>query len=424
MAPLADDAATNPPAARGLPAGTPRFAEKRAQILHSAARLFNTRGIKAGTLAELAERLGLATNSLTYYYRRKEDLVVACLMQAIDEMRRLVAEADGQADHDARVAGFLHRFVALMSRIARGEQAELIYFSDMRALPQPQAEPVFAAYTDLFRGVRRLLRDGPPLPAGQERLAHNARAHLLLSLTGWSRAWLGRYDPADHGHAAHWLTDTVLHGLAAPGQPWPDGAPARLQPPAAADPTRDAYLRTATRLVNAQGVGGTSVERIAADLALTKGSFYHHHSTKDDLIAACFERTFAVIRQAQALAAAQGGSGWQRLLGAVLPLARFQLSADGPLLRATSWTALPGELRSDQFSTMNRLGERFGTFIVGGMADGSIRVLDPGVAAQQINGMINGLAEIEHWVPGVTPDNVVALYARPLLLGLSHAAPA
>jgi len=403
---------------------TPRFAEKRERILDGAARLFNDRGIKAGTLTEVAELMGLATNSLTYYYRRKEDLVAACLMRAIGELQAQVALADAAPDLPGRVRAFVQAFVGRLSATARGQAPELIFFSDMRALPQPQAGPVFAAYTDLFRSVRQLLRDGPALPAGQERLALNARAHLLLSLTGWSRAWLGRYQPADHGHAAHWLADTLLHGLAAPGPVWwPGGAclPV-LQAPAAADPTRDAYLRTAMRLVNAQGVGGASVERIAAELALTKGSFYHHHSTKDELIAACFERTFALIRQAQAEAQAQGGSGWQRLLRAVLPLACFQLSADGPLLRVTSWAALPGKLRSDQATTMQRLGEHFGTVIVSGMTDGSVRVLDPGIAAQQVCGMVNGLAEIEHWVPGVSPDNVVALYAHPLLRGLCAAA--
>jgi hypothetical protein len=124
--------------------------------------------------------------------------------------------------------------------------------------------------------------------------------------------------------------------------------------------------------------------------------------------------------EADAWAVVHQASGWQRLLQAVLPLARFQLSADGPLLRVTTWAALPSEWRADHVSAMNQLAERFGIFIVGGMADGSLRVLDPGVAAQQISGMINGLAEIEHWVPGVTADNVVTLYARPLLLGLLH----
>lgn len=47
----------------GSPSSTLRFAEKRELILDGAARLFNRRGIKAGTLSEVAASVGLATNS-------------------------------------------------------------------------------------------------------------------------------------------------------------------------------------------------------------------------------------------------------------------------------------------------------------------------------------------------------------------------
>lgn len=411
-----------------VPASSLRFEMTRERILDGAARLFNQRGIKAGTLAEVAASVGLATNSLTYYYRRKEDLVSACLLRSIAVVRALADAAAGQPTLDARVHGFVGGFVAQMARIAAGRQPELIFFSDMRALPQPQAGPVFAAYTDLFRAVRVLVRHdgGAPADGADARRADNARAHLLLSLAIWSRAWLGRYEPDDMARAGRWLGDILLQGLAVPGQAWPGAEAGLLPDPQDTDApgpppdiTRDAYLRTATRLVNEQGLGGASVSRIAAMLDLTKGSFYHHHSTKEALILACFERSFGLIRRCQQAAAASPGNGWQRLLQATLPLVRLQLSDQGPLLRATAWSALPGALRWGQFNTMNRLGERFGAFIVDGMVDGSVRCLDPGVAAQQINGMINGLAEVQHWVPGVHSGNVVDLYAKPLLLGLA-----
>ena len=411
-----------------------RFEQTRERILDGAARLFNQRGIKAGTLAEVATSVGLATNSLTYYYRRKEDLVAACLLRSISVVSAVVDAASTEPDLASRVRGFITRFVALMADIAAGRQPELIFFSDMRALPQPQAGPVFEAYTQLFRSVRGLLRPAQAQAerSAAQRRAHNAQAHLLLSLAIWSRAWLGRYEPEDQARAGQWLADVLLHGLAAPGQRWPVQNGLANAPTAAAsgeaetqaditELTRAAYLRTATRLVNEQGLGGASVARIAAQLDLTKGSFYHHHSTKEALILACFERSFELIRQCQRRAAAAPGNGWERLLQATLPLARLQLSDQGPLLRATAWSALPAALRWGQFSIMNRLGERFGAFIVEGMVDGSLRLLDPGVAAQQINGMINGLAELEHWVPGVDSTNVVELYAKPLMIGMLQA---
>ncbi|HOB93566.1 MAG TPA: helix-turn-helix domain-containing protein, partial [Aquabacterium sp.] len=73
------------------PSSTLRFAEKRELILDGAAALFNRRGIKAGTLAEVAASVGLATNSLTYYYRKKEDLVVACLLRSIAALDGVIA---------------------------------------------------------------------------------------------------------------------------------------------------------------------------------------------------------------------------------------------------------------------------------------------------------------------------------------------
>jgi hypothetical protein len=78
-------------------------------------------------------------------------------------------------------------------------------------------------------------------------------------------------------------------------------------------------------------------------------------------------------------------------------------------------------MRSDMRRTMSRLGERFATLVIDGMADGSLRIVDPSVAAQVINGMINAVAEIERWVPGIDAGNAFELYARPLFTGLLSA---
>ena len=437
-----------------LPTATLRFAEKRELILDGAARQFNRRGIKAGTLTEVAASVGLATNSLTYYYRKKEDLVCACLLRSIEALNGVIADAAALAppgDLAGRVGAVVQGFVALMAAIAEQRRPALIFFGDMRALPQPQAAPVFAAYEDMYRRLRTLLHEGsgpagapgqppPPLPpaGGPARRVLNARTHLLLSQMLWSRAWLGRYESSDYPRVACAMVDLLLNGLAAPGQAWPSapaGAaaspgdvvpmPARPRAPpdpadaaAAPDELREAYLRTATRLVNDHGVGGASVERIAATLALTKGSFYHHHDTKHALIDDCFERSFALVRGAQQAALAGPGNAWHRLLAAALPLVRLQGSAQGPLLRLTAWTELPGALRWQKYSTMNRLGERYAAMVVDGLVDGSLRLVDPAVAAQMVSGLINALAEAEHWLPGAGPAPLDEWLARPMLLGL------
>jgi AcrR family transcriptional regulator len=397
---------------------TERFDDKREVILDGAARLFNQHGIKGGLLSELARRVGLATNSLTYYYRKKEDLAGACLLRSIDALNSVALAAAQPRTLAQRVRAFFDGYLHLLADIAEGRRAELIVFNDLLSLPPPHGPAVGAAYTQMFKRVRAVL-DAPDQPALQSA-QRNARAHLLLSTVSWARAWIARYEPVDYARAAAQMADLLLTGIAAPGRTIDaSAAPIALAPEGdAAHETRAAYLRAATRLVNEHGYHGASVDRIAAELQLTKGSFYHHHETKEELVAACFERTFAVMRAAQSAALAAPGSALDRLALACRALLAYQMSPLGPLLRVTAWSGLPDAIRSDTRRTMGRLGERFGALVVEGMADGSLRIVDPSIAAQVVNAMVNAAAEVERWVPGADAGNVFELYALPLFSGL------
>jgi AcrR family transcriptional regulator len=404
---------------------TARFQDKRETILDGAARLFNQQGINGGMLSEVARNVGLAPNSLTYYYRRKEDLACACLERAMEAMGACADTAARAGRLEERVRGFVTGYLALLAQIARGLHPELILFNEILTISPPHSAAMGASYNQMFRRVRALL-DAPDAPALAAD-ARNARAHLLLSTTSWTRGWIARHEPDDYALVGERVADVLLHGIAAAGRvpdappidlPWaeldgagPDG-----------DTTRTSYLKAATRLVNEHGYRGASVDRIAAELKLTKGSFYHHHPTKEELIVACFERTFAVIRAAQQAAGAAPGSGADRLAIACRALLEFQLSPHGPLLRVTAWTGLPEAIRTDMRRTLGRLGERFATLVLEGMQDGSLRVVDPFVAAQLVNGMLNAAAELERWVRGVHAGNAFDLYAMPVFTGLARPA--
>ena len=413
-----------PPADAGLkhvdalPAQTQRYQEKREAILDAAARLFNQKGVKGGTLSDVGRSVGLITNSVTYYYRKKEDLAKACFLRAIEAMNGVISQAMSASTPELRVREFLSCYVSLLAAIVEGRHPDIVNFNDIRALTSPHLEVLFQAYTDMFRRVRGLLHS--PERAGERRQL-NAQAHLLLSLTLWSRAWVREYEVEDYGRAAERAGDILLRGIAAPRSDWtgaclPDAAWSAPAGSAARMP--EAFLRAATYLVNEQGYRGASVDKISARLKVTKGSFYHHNDHKEDLIIECFERTFAVVRRIQTAAAGSAPDGWGRLCAALNTLVRHQLSEQGPLLRASAWSALPVDLRYDKLRSMNRLTARFANFIVDGIEDGSIRPVDQTIAAHMVTGTINSATELERWVPGVTRDSAAELYARPLLTGL------
>ena len=53
-----------------------------------------------------------------------------------------------------------------------------------------------------------------------------------------------------------------------------------------------------------------------------------------------------------------------------------------------------------------------------GIAQGSVRPVDPFLAAQMLNAMVNACAELTFWVPDVSQKAAPAVFARPLMMGL------
>lgn len=395
---------------------TRRFLEKREAILDAAAGLFNRRGIRGTTLSDVAQSVGLVTNSVTYYYRKKEDLAFACVLRSIAAFDALLSEAEKANTPERRIGTFVAGFFRLLADIENGTRAEFINFTEVNALSASLTD-VATGYDRMFRRVRGLIGSDDRLSLS--RAEKNARAHLLFTLTQWGRVWVNRYEVTGYARAAEHVSDILLRGLGAPGAVWAPPALQAIRGAALAndDVSPDAFLRAATRLINEQGSRGASVEKISAALNVTKGSFYHHNDNKDDVVVACFERTFAVIRRAQS-AAAECSPGWQQLSAAAAALVSYQLSDDGPLLRITARSGLPEAAADQTIRTMNRLSAQFASFVVDGVANGSVRPVDPTIASQMINGMINASASVKRWVPGATIDNVADLYARPLFMGL------
>ena len=392
---------------------TRRYALKREAILDAAARHFNARGIRGTALNDVSGSVGLMPNSITYYYRRKEDLAAACYISTIAWHEALLAEAAAFADPVRRLQAFIAAYLRDLAMIETGARPPQVRLIDMRALPEPQREAVYAIYNDFFRHARTTFFPGASFP-DLDRHARSARTHLVVSVVHTVRAWIDRYDAADYPRVGARIADLLLNGLAAPESRWSDAAPGRV--PAPVDQT-EPFLRAATTLINEEGYRGASVEKISARLSVTKGSFYHHNDNKDDLVAQCFARTFDILRREQDAAEAAGGTGWARITACACALLRHQVSESGPLLRFTAVNALPDALRAEVALTMQRLWERLAFPIGDGIADGSLRPVDPSIAAQVVSSMIDAASDLDRWCDAGDPA-IVHVFARALFLGV------
>lgn len=394
---------------------TSRFEGKRERIIAAGSDVINHQGVKGMTLASVAALVGLSTTSLTYYFKRKEDLAAACILRGIERLEILIETASQEATPADRIARFVTIFFDLFARIRRNEEPPLCIFNDVRALNRSVSEPLLAAHDRMFAAARKMLVDpADPLPS---RLA-TARTLLFLVLAYWIPLWLLRYDVEDYPRAASRMIDIVLNGLAPSADtewgpsPLPQLGP--LDPP----DQKEMFLIAATQLINEQGYHGASIDRISAKLEVTKGSFYHHLDTKDDLVALCFSRTFDLMAKVQRAAIARQENGWRQLIAACSTLVELQFSNKGPLLEFSAFTALPPEMIVNTVRESERIPHRFAEMISSGIAEGSVRPVDPFVASQMITAAINTITGLPAMILQLKPDEATEIFVRPLFFGL------
>lgn len=411
---MSDIADTAPITAPSAQTATARFTRRREAVLAAAIAALNEDGYKGMTLADVAQRVGLTTTSVTYYFRKKDILAVECFRHGLQRFEAIVDAAAVEPDLAGRLDRILGLYLDLQARARRGQEPPMTIFSDIRALAEPSRGELRRLYQQVFLKVRGLF-DTPGREA-MPPLGLSTRAHILIEQLFWSAAWLPRYDVEDFPRVRARLFDILANGLAVPGRPF-SPRPIKIVPHVG-DPARETFLRAATPLINERSYRGVSVTDIAAKLNVTKGSFYHHMDAKDDVVVACFDRTFETIRAAQQAALDLQGDQWLALSSAVSALIARQGTEDGLLLRTSALQALPEPLRVRTVWHADRATQRFASMIADGIAEGSMRPVDPFLASQTVSASINAAADLIAWADDLRPETLVDLYAQPALRGL------
>ncbi|GAA4763894.1 TetR/AcrR family transcriptional regulator [Stakelama sediminis] len=393
--------------------GTRRFRAKRDAILSAAADAINEHSAKGMTFADVAQRVGLNTTSVTYYFKRKEDLAAACFQKTLDLLNAMLAEALEEPTPERRVERLLTINMERLKRVEAGEERDFAILSDLRAMEGPLQQELLTGWRGVFRTTRTLWGD----PASEAHKAlFGARAHVLLENIFWLPAWLDRYQPEQYDRVCERLMDVFRRGIALDKAPW---TPALLdvayEEP---EPGREAFLVAATRLINELGYRGASVQKIASELNVTKGSFYHHLDAKDDLVIECYKRSFDTIIEAQREADAAGGSHWQRLASMIASLLDIQFSEHSPLLRSTALTGLPSGVRQGLIDRSNRIARRYAGTMIDGISEGSIRAIDPLVASQVLMAAQNAAFDLRKWASAMPREKAVAFYASTIAFGM------
>lgn len=395
---------------------TPRFQEKRERILDAATALINRYGVKGMTFVDVAREVDLNTTSVTYYFRKKELLAAEVLSRSLDRLGAIVSLAGAEPSPRARVKQFLRAHIDLHARIRTGEDRPIAILSDIRAMDEPFRTDLNQRYLSIFRELREFF---DPARSADERALRTARAHVLIENVFWLQAWLRRYSIGDFERIGARLFEVFDQGVAVPG-----AAPGlrllamqdeEAHPDAEGMPGN--FMRAATRLINELGYRGASVERIASEIKVTKGSFYHHLDAKDDLVIAAFRLSYGRVSRVQRAAIEAGGDYASVLMSAIATLLDVQFFSAFPLLRTTALQVLPTDVRDGVLERSNRMARRFAGIMIDGISEGSIRPIDPLIASQAIMASLNGAYELRKWASAQARERAITLYASTLTQG-------
>jgi AcrR family transcriptional regulator len=345
-----------------------------------------------------------------------DNLAVACYHRALERIEEMVEIAAAEPDARARVRRYLHLNIELLRQVRAGDARPITVLSDIRTMDDPARISLSDRYRVIMRRVRGFF--GPDGDRENKRLLV-ARAHVLLENVYWLPAWLNRYSSYDFPRVLDRMVELFEYGLAPPGRPTPPGQVLDTDDGEDEGAAQRKFLLAATRLINERGYRGASVERIASELNVTKGSFYHHLEAKDDLVLACFRRSFDTVTRSQRMADEVGDSHLAHLTTAMATLLDIQFSQErGPLLRTTALQALPTEFREGVIDSSNRMARRFAGTLIDGISEGSIRAVDPLIASQVLMATLNSAYELRRgWAESDARESI-RFYASTLLTGL------
>jgi AcrR family transcriptional regulator len=396
-----------------LDSPTAKYARRREEILWEASAQINSHGAGGMTLTAVARKLGLDTSSITYYFKRKDDLTAACLARSLEWQLGVARRAAQLPTPRERVRAFLAEHFALHRRQRDPATPHLALLADMGALPRDVRAGLDSLFGQIRTEVRGFFAAGDSPEAGDQSLI--AAAVLLMSVYHLA-GWIDRYLLKDFDRIESRMFDLLEHGLAG-GGPWPVEFD-RIVEDAGNNPALTRFLHAATDLINRKGYVGASVERIAGELGLSTGSFYHHLDNKNDLVVACFKRTFAILESAFSLAETAGGTHSQQLAQTCASLIAFQFSAESPLLRVNAIQALPPDLRDQTMLHTVQYVRHVTGMVSDAIAGGEMRAVDPTLASYAALAAVSAAAHLRNWAKGRPLGDAVALYSRTLSQGI------
>ena len=198
-------------------------------------------------------------------------------------------------------------------------------------------------------------------------------------------------------------------------------AGARLRAERRPEDREQELYATALRLFRQKGYHGTSMQDIADELGLYKGSLYHYIGSKEDLLRRVFEQAMgSLLEQIEAIVADRSTPPSEQLrqeIHALVQAVAHNLEALSVYFQ--EWRSLAGESLARVRAQQERYHRCLGLILERGVAAGELRVADLPLASLGIEGMCNWLCQWYRPDGRLSADDIAERFADLVLSGLA-----
>jgi AcrR family transcriptional regulator len=184
-------------------------ASTRIEILKSAAIAFRRFGYHGATVEQIASALHMKKGNLYYYYRNKEEILLACHQYSLDRLLALLEEiecSEGTPDEKLRrlIVSFVHTILDELHGTA--------LLIDLEALSAAHRKTVVARRDRFDHGMRQVIHDGVrtgvfgPIDA-------KLLSFAILGAVNWIPRWYHPEGPATSQEIADQFASYLITGL-------------------------------------------------------------------------------------------------------------------------------------------------------------------------------------------------------------------
>jgi AcrR family transcriptional regulator len=184
-------------------------ADRRIEILKSAAAAFRRRGYHGASVDEIASALEMTKGNLYYYFENKEEILYACHDYSLDVLLTLMAQVQAEpSSPDEKLRKLILAFIHTMLDELQGTALTL----DLQALSPALLKRIIAKRDRFDRGLREIIQQGIDqqlFRAGDPKMIGFA----MMGAVNWITKWFDPTGPMSSEQIGQRFADYLVGGL-------------------------------------------------------------------------------------------------------------------------------------------------------------------------------------------------------------------